>query len=86
MNDVESSILDGTYPQRIDVNSFAKWLLLHDIIGTYDSGGSNMYLSLYDSLSKVRMVSPWDFDSSLNPENKSSWARIHFLKYWEPSL
>ncbi|MBQ6560804.1 MAG: CotH kinase family protein [Paludibacteraceae bacterium] len=77
MNDVESSILDGTYPQRIDVNSFAKWLLLHDIIGTYDSGGSNMYLSLYDSLSKVRMVSPWDFDSSLNPENKSSWARIH---------
>ena len=77
MNDVELSILDGTYPQRIDVNSFAKWLLLHDIIGTHDSGGSNMYLSLYDSLSKVRMASPWDFDSSLNPEHKDSWSKIH---------
>lgn len=77
MNRVEESILAGTYKDRIDVESFVKWILLHDIIGTFDSGGSNMFLTVNDCKSKVKMATPWDFDSAFNLENKGSLSRIH---------
>lgn len=78
MNTVESAIADGSYADYIDVNSFASWLLAHDILGTYDSGGSNIYLTKYDNTedSKVHMATLWDFSSSMKTVN--DWARIHY--------
>ncbi len=62
---MEVSILDGTYPERIDVESFARWVLTHDLLGTEGWYESNMFLSKYDDTagSKFRMETPWDFDS-----------------------
>ena len=48
VNLMELSILKDNYQDYIDITSFAKWLLAHDILGTYDSGGSNIFLSKYN--------------------------------------
>lgn len=55
---VENSLLNGTYPEYLDVESFAAWMLAHDLLGNWDSGGSNMYLTKYDNTfqSKVGIV------------------------------
>lgn len=77
INEMESSLQNGTYPEFIDVESFAKWLLGHDILGTSDSGGANMYFAKYDETSSSKLFMPclWDFDSITKMGN--SWARIH---------
>jgi hypothetical protein len=56
---------DGEYERYIDVLSWAKWLLAHDILGTWDSGGSNVFITKYDNTeaSKLMMANLWDFDT-----------------------
>lgn len=86
MNSVEEHIQDGTYENYIDTESFARWILIHDILGTWDACGSNIYMTKYDSTSelstdengewsKLEMSTPWDFD--LNYYNKDKWSNIH---------
>ena len=79
MERVEASILasDGNYPEQIDVSSFAKWLLGHDILGTWDAGGSNIYLMRRDDATdaKVEMANMWDFDTIMRMSN--AWSRAH---------
>lgn len=77
MNDVETAIADGTYGDLIETETFARWLLVHDLLGTWDSGGSNIYMTKYDNTpdSKIRMSTPWDFDSNYRMEK--AWANIH---------
>jgi hypothetical protein len=66
LNQAEQGIHDGTYDKFIDPTSFAKWLLAHDILGTRDSGGSNMFIKKYDESDSTRFEMPclWDFDSN----------------------
>lgn len=73
---MEASINDGTYPDYLDVTSFAKWILAQDILGNSDGGGSNMYLTKYDSTSSslFMMGNLWDFDMIMQTEGK--WSDI----------
>lgn len=82
VNSVETSIADGTYPAYIDVNSFASWMLAHDILGTYDSAGANIYLTKYDDTadSKLCMSVLWDFGSIMKTTDQ--WARIHYSNFF----
>ena len=77
MNTVEENIQSGTYEDYIDYKSYARWQLIHDLLGTWDEGGSNIYISKYDSTdqSKLVMSTPWDFDS--NYQMKNTWSRVH---------
>ncbi len=86
MNKVEKEIKQGTYEKYIDVESFARWQLIHDIIGTQDGGGSNIYMTKYDQTSpsnkaddgtwtKIVMSTPWDFDTIMRMWN--AWANNH---------
>lgn len=61
----------------IDVTSFAKWLLIHDILSTYDSGGSNMFYYKDDNTSStlLKMGPTWDFDSIFM--SASAYGRVH---------
>ena len=80
---VEASFEDGTYPDYIDVESFAKWMLAHDILGNMDGAGSNIYLTKYDSTStsKVMMGPLWDFDGIMCSKR---WASAHdYLPYFK---
>ncbi len=74
---VEKSLDNAAYEDFIDVESFSRWLLVHDILGTWDSCGSNIYISKYDSTeqSKLVMSTPWDFDS--NYIMKNAWSNVH---------
>ena len=76
MAQLEESLVGPQYAERIDVESFARWLLTHDILGTWDSYGSNLFIARYDTLdSKVRMPVLWDFDTIFRMEG--AWANIH---------
>lgn len=71
--------------ENIDVKTFARWLMAHDILGTTDFAGSNIYFAKYDDTdqSPISMICNWDFDSSLLMETISSWSSIHFnVNFW----
>ncbi len=73
----EAAVNDGTYPEVIDVSSFANWVLGHDVLGTSDGGGVNWYLtknSLSDD-SPIQCGPLWDFDSS--EKNTDDFSTVH---------
>ena len=78
LNQAEKSIKEGNYEEKIDVNSFASWVLAHDILGTWDSGGSNLYVMKYDNTDEtlLQMANMWDFDTIFSIPN-GSFSRIH---------
>ena len=78
INQAEQSINDGTYEQYIDVESFARWILAHDILGTWDSGGSNLYVTKYDNTTDSRLQMPvlWDFDTIFGMD-EAEFSRYH---------
>ena len=78
----ESSVLDGTYDQHIDVSSFARWLLAHDILGTADGAGSNIFMTQKDDASPIRMANLWDFDTILK---QIYWSNQHY-RFFFPIL
>lgn len=82
INAAEKSFETGDYEAYIDVNSFASWLLGHDILGTWDSGGSNLYVMKHDntSASLLQMANMWDFDTIFKIE-KGSLTRYHQNDY-----
>lgn len=67
----------GAYDHYIDVTSFARWLLVHDFLGTLDAAGSNIFMSKYDTAktSKLQMLTNWDFDTNYMREGK--WSIQH---------
>lgn len=90
MTKLENALLSGgDVSQYLDIQSCAEWLLVHDLISTWDSGGSNMYLTKYDNTdsSIVKMGPNWDFDSAFwsFSYDVNQFARIryndHFYMY-----
>lgn len=74
----ERAVADGTYDEYCDVESFAAWLLAHDILGTQDAAGSNIFLTCYDTESKICLGNIWDLDTNYYREDR--WAVIH--EWW----
>ena len=79
VEEMENSVIAGNYDQSIDVPSFAAWLIAHDILGNADGCGSNIYLTLHDSIleTKFQMGNIWDLDAIEMTED--SWAPIHIM-------
>lgn len=73
----EASIGDGTYPELIDVRSFAAWCLVHDIMGTMDGGGANRYYTKYDSTPQSKIVMPLIWDLDMAERANAVWSRCH---------
>lgn len=84
MNTVEEAIFkcDGSAAEFIDYDSFARWILGHDILGTKDAAGSNMFLYKDDldsnapESSKLMMGTMWDFDTSFMV-GANEWSTVH---------
>lgn len=81
MEEVENAVYnDAGASDLIDYNSFARWVLGHDILGSYDSAGSNMFL-YKESMdgtadkTKLKMATMWDFDMSFATTER--WSRQH---------
>lgn len=81
---MEQAITAGGYAKHLDIHSFVAWLLTHDILGTSDSGGSNMFMTKYDSSdsSLFKMSTPWDMDTAFQGDS-TSWAPIHNNFYYK---
>lgn len=93
MSSFEDSLyLGGDISRLADLRSFARWVLIHDIMGSNDAAGSNMFimkkdmdaLNPYSTL--LQMASPWDFDTSFKADN-SEWSGIHTsASFYYPEL
>ena len=77
LNQLEDAIWKGDYPSLMDVESMATWLMAHDLLGTTDAYGSNIFITKYDDTadSKLMMGPLWDFDSIMRTED--AWAVVH---------
>lgn len=77
----EASLPDSTYLQHVDVESFARWMLAHDILGNKDGAGSNMYITKYDDsdTTLLRMGCLWDFDVIMQSQG---WDELHDRYYF----
>ena len=75
---MEESLQQGNYEDYIDISSFTKWILSHDILGTRDSWGSNMYIKKFDESNQSRLELPclWDFDSSYEIK-PGTFSKLH---------
>lgn len=79
----EASVKNGTFDNYIDLESFARWYLVHDIIGSRDGAGANFYLTKYDSTdeSKFFCQPVWDFDSTRALSDR--WAETRNTRFPE---
>lgn len=81
LDSIEDAIEVGNYARYLDIESFVNWQMAHDILGTYDGAGSNIYFTLYDDTSKVQMVTLWDFDTI--ERQWEGWSGIHYAQdFW----
>ncbi len=78
----EEAVFAGGYTRLFDIGTLSRWLLGHDILGTLDSQGSNIFISKYDrtEASLLRMACLWDFDSAFMTPGR--WATIHRDRYF----
>lgn len=80
MEKVETAVYSNAgASDLIDYNSFAHWILAHDILGSYDAAGSNMFLYKENGTtenSKLKMATLWDFDSAFASD--LDWSRQHY--------
>ena len=72
----EAKIVDGTFDEVYDCESFAKWLVGWELLGNADSAGGNMYIVKKDSSSKICMGPMWDFDNALIIQD--DWIGVHY--------
>ena len=78
----DSSLMRGTYPLYIDVGSCARWLLAHQLLGTEDSAGSNVFIIRRDDQSMFEMGTLWDYDSLFRIQGRfTSVMSSHYFRY-----
>ena len=90
MQEFENRILDGdvSYQDYIDESSYIRWILVRDILGNTDGGGSNMFFYKYDfdvknpTSSKVKMGPLWDFDGAFYEIDDWSACRSGAVSYF----
>lgn len=81
---MEQSIQNGTYTQYIDIDSFARWLLSHELLGNSDGTGSNLFLTKYDNTENTKVMMPnlWDLAGIfVGPEKFATVHNNHFFSY-----
>lgn len=90
MNRFEDALYNNTdnISQYIDITSFAKWMLIHDILGTDDAIGCNRFICKYDinDDSKLQMGPLWDYDSMFRSDDLStihSWNLFYYPTLFE---
>lgn len=71
----------GDIAEYIDLESFAAWMLTHDVLGTSDGAGSNIFLYKKDydpaapTATKLRLGPVWDLNSAFR--RPGAWSTIH---------
>lgn len=77
---------DVSLEQDIDYESFARWLLIHDILGSDDNVGCNRFLSKrsltarQSHATRLKTGPVWDYDSSFR--SNKGWSHLHSYFYF----
>ena len=80
---------DIRYRDYIDESSFAKWLLVRDVMGEGDPLGANVYYYKRDldpedpTSTKLKMGPLWDFDTMCGSPGEWSGSRKYGVTYFE---
>ena len=84
LNNFEEIINTEDYEKMIDVDSFCRWVLAQDILGTIDGGGTNFFIAKNDDTDESKLFVPvlWDVDSALDAEG--AWSAVHREKMISP--
>lgn len=86
MQNIEDLLIaeDSSVFDYLDIDSFAEWILIKDILGHTDAAGSNIYMYI-DSLpesgltdSKLKCGPQWDFDGAFY--YREGWSD---QRYWD---
>lgn len=80
IDEFEDSLYNNKpFDHLFDMQSLAAWFLAHDISGSWDGLGSNIFITKYDSTSssKLRMGPLWDFD--MDYMKPGEWASVHAI-------
>ena len=84
MTNLDAAIFDGTedYANYLDISTSSGWLLAHDLLGTWDAGGSNIFFYKRDGeeTSKIHVGPLWDFDTIFL--QKGDWAAVRYSGAW----
>ena len=77
LGEFEKVISTEDYEDVIDTDSFCRWIIAQDILGTIDGGGTNFYLARYDDNPESKLFVPvlWDVDSGEDTEG--DWSAVH---------
>lgn len=75
--EMQLAVKDNRVADYLCLDTCARWVLAHDLLGTSDGAGSNLYFAKKDNTSESKAYTPtlWDFDSSFNTE--SEWSNPH---------
>ena len=67
------------FDHLFDMQTLASWFLAHDISGSWDGFGSNIFITKGDSTSasRLRMGPLWDFD--MDYKKPGEWASVHVI-------
>lgn len=86
IKDFEEILATENYENLIDVDSFCRWLIAQDILGTSDGGGTNFYLAKKDDSDESKLFVPvlWDVDSGEETDN--AWSNVHSQAMITPLL
>ena len=76
--------------QFIDFASWAKWILVHDVLASVDDAGTNMYVYKDNFAadepfsSRLKMGPLWDFDSAFRDPLRAAtdWSTLHTSFYF----
>lgn len=70
-------MFNKTWQNIIDIESFSNWILCHDLLGTGDSGGTNMFMLRQNRDFSTKFIMPclWDFGKSFFMKNQ--WSESH---------
>lgn len=77
VSEFERIIYTEDYEELVDIESYCRWVIGQDIMGTSDGGGTNFYLAKYDNTPQTKLFVPvlWDVDSGMETEN--AWSAVH---------
>lgn len=82
LHTVEQNLQDDTHISEVlDVPSFAAWLLSHDILGTSDPAGSNIFMvkkSMDTEEDRLTAGPLWDFTDCMRTDYfEGGWSWVH---------
>lgn len=77
IDEYEAILSTENYTDLIDIDSFCRWVICQDVLGTSDGGGTNLFIAKKDNTPDSKLYVPvlWDTDSAEEVENE--WSRVH---------